>query len=451
MNFFDQLVIPPSPSHVALLNVIQILAFLIFLPFTGMLAGGSLLSIYFNYLGKKTKNELYIRFSKDIIDKLSISRNAGYAVGMLPVMTILFVYAQFLYGAKVISVNMLLLSALLFIASYIILYNYKNTFHLEKILNSFKSLLNPDIAKIPAGAKEYERKIIESNSRYGHMGTFVLYVATFLFIGSTTIASDSQSWSQVNNILGLLVSGRIWLNYLYFLSTSFAITGGAILFFFFAWQGGINDLTEEFRNLIKKYSVSLALTGTLLQPIFLFTNIIFLPRESMSSYVYIYSGLALLCVLIVCNLLYVIFKDSKINYSGAVFFIMLLTFSFTIVKDQLIFGNAVKDHLKTVFAKSDELEKETIALVTASGTKGINPEEIFNAKCSACHRFDVKLVGPPYQQTVPKYNGDVNKLSEFIYNPVKVNADYPPMPNQGLKKKEADAMAQWLITKIGKK
>jgi cytochrome c551/c552 len=130
---------------------------------------------------------------------------------------------------------------------------------------------------------------------------------------------------------------------------------------------------------------------------------------------------------------------------------MLLTFSFTIVKDQLIFGNAVKDHLKTVFAKSDELEKETIALVTASGTKGINPEEIFNAKCSACHRFDVKLVGPPYQQTVPKYNGDVNKLSEFIYNPVKVNADYPPMPNQGLKKKEADAMAQWLITKIGKK
>ena len=79
---------------------------------------------------------------------------------------------------------------------------------------------------------------------------------------------------------------------------------------------------------------------------------------------------------------------------------------------------------------------------------GVSAEQIYNQKCIACHKFDVKLVGPPYKETVPKYNGDVKKLSEFIFNPVKINPDYPSMPNQGLKKKEAEAMAQWLMEKV---
>ena len=59
-------------------------------------------------------------------------------------------------------------------------------------------------------------------------------------------------------------------------------------------------------------------------------------------------------------------------------------------------------------------------------------------------------MGPPYQETIPKYNGDVKKLAQFIYNPVKVNPDFPPMPNQGLKMKEAEAIASWLMSKVKK-
>jgi cytochrome c len=85
-------------------------------------------------------------------------------------------------------------------------------------------------------------------------------------------------------------------------------------------------------------------------------------------------------------------------------------------------------------------------------SSGIDAVQIFNTKCIACHKFDQKVVGPPYQQTVPKYNGDVGKLSEYIFNPQKIDPAYPPMPNQGLKKKEAQAMAKWLIDQVaGKK
>ncbi|MBK9330870.1 MAG: hypothetical protein IPM96_00355 [Ignavibacteria bacterium] len=62
------------------------------------------------------------------------------------------------------------------------------------------------------------------------------------------------------------------------------------------------------------------------------------------------------------------------------------------------------------------------------------------------------MSGPPYNLTVPKYNGDIKKLADFILNPTKISPDYPPMPNPGLKPKEAAAVSQYLIDKVsGKK
>jgi len=161
------------------------------------------------------------------------------------------------------------------------------------------------------------------------------------------------------------------------------------------------------------------------------------------------TGLSVISILLICNLLYATLKNSEIKYSGAVFFLIFVTFAFSIIQQQIAFGNSIKPHLYSVTKKAEELKKE-ITNKTIS-TTGVNAEEIYNTKCIACHKFDVKLVGPPYQETIPKYAGDVKKLSEFIYNPQKVNAAYPPMPNQGLKKKEADAMAQWLIQKVSGK
>jgi cytochrome c len=132
-----------------------------------------------------------------------------------------------------------------------------------------------------------------------------------------------------------------------------------------------------------------------------------------------------------------------------VFVLTFVVFTFGILNDQIAFGSAISEHLKMVVEKSEELEKE-VKNKTMTST-GIDAEAIYNSKCIACHKFDQKVVGPPYQQTVPKYNGDVNLLAEFIYNPVKKNPDYPPMPNQGLKKKEAQAMAKWLMDKVGGK
>jgi len=84
-------------------------------------------------------------------------------------------------------------------------------------------------------------------------------------------------------------------------------------------------------------------------------------------------------------------------------------------------------------------------------SKQLTGEDIYNAKCSACHLFDQKKVGPAYQAVVPKYKENKAGLVAFILNPVKVDPAYPPMPSQGLKPSEADSIATYLLQKLGAK
>jgi len=73
---------------------------------------------------------------------------------------------------------------------------------------------------------------------------------------------------------------------------------------------------------------------------------------------------------------------------------------------------------------------------------------VFDKVCSGCHRFESRVVGPPFNEVVPGYRGDVEKLKSFIRNPVKKNPGYPSMPKLGLKDEEIDAVARYLVSHV---
>jgi cytochrome c len=443
MNFLDNFVIPSGVEHTALLNILQILTLLIFLPFTGMILGGTILSVYFNGKGIKENNTLYTRFAKDIMDKILVKRSAGFAFGVLPIATITIVYAQFLMNAKIITVNFLAFSTLYYFVAIIFLYRYKNSF-LKNIPRN-KYLVFFRLARKEDNPEESKDEFIPSLSGHAYLGLIAMFTGLFLFVCGATVVAEPGRWNTTG-IVKAVFSLPVWLNYIYLILASFAIAGSAILYFFFVWQGGIKDLSEEYEKLIKSTVVPFTLISSILQPLFLFGGIVLMPASAMSSSVYMYIVFAFINILLVSNLLYGIMKNSEMRFAGAIFFLMFLTFTFTIVKDQLVLGNSVKEHLYSVNIKAEGYDKQKETLVITN--TGVDAEQIYNQKCIACHKFDTKLVGPPYKETVPKYNGDVKKLSEFIYNPVKINPDYPAMPSQGLKKKEADAMAKWLMEKV---
>jgi cytochrome c551/c552 len=84
----------------------------------------------------------------------------------------------------------------------------------------------------------------------------------------------------------------------------------------------------------------------------------------------------------------------------------------------------------------------TAALETGKG--------VFDTVCKGCHRFDARVVGPPLNEVVPKYKGNVEDLKGFIRNPVKKNPGYPTMPKLGLKEEEIDAVARYLLMRVEK-
>jgi cytochrome c len=426
------------------------MSMLIFLPFFGMLFGGTAFSVIFNAYGRKNRKTLFIRFAKDIIDKLAINRFVGVGLGVIPLLAITFCYAQLMFEVEVISVSLLFVATLFMAIAVNFVYSYQNTFQVELLIETFKDITGLEKheldKKIPEDISDYEFDLKNTNSNSGLYAFVLLLLTAMFFAGGTSIALFSDRYQDFQNIAQMFLSGATLLNFILIVSLSIAVTGSAILFFFFSWQGGLYDMDVEYSNFVKKIGGNIAFTGAAILPIFLFCSFITVPNVALSGSVFLYTGLAFVTVLIICNFLYAVIKNSDMKYISAAFYLLIVSFGLIIMKNQAAFGTASYKHLEAINLRAEELEKEKKGKTI--NTEGVNGEEIFTRICSACHKFDAKLVGPPYNETVPTFNGDVKKLSAWIQNPTKVYPDYPPMPNPGLKPKEANAVAQYLIDKV---
>ncbi|MBK6879107.1 MAG: c-type cytochrome [Ignavibacteria bacterium] len=454
MDFLQNLVIPATTQHLLMIKVILGLAMIIFLPFFGMLLGGTAFSVIFNSYGRKNNKPMYIRFAKDIIDKLAINRFVGVGLGIIPLLSITFCYAQLLYGQSVISISLLFVATLILAIAVNFIYSYQSTFQIESLIETFKDISGLDKheleTKVPEEVTDYEFDLLNTNSNAGLWGLVLLIITALFYAGGTSIALNSDRYQDFQNIAQMFLSGSTLINFLFLLVFSIATSGVAILFFFFGWQGGMHDMEKEYAEFAKATGGKIAFTGAALLPVFLFLSFFFTPNIALSGSVFIYTGLAFAALLMLCNFIYAVIKNSDMKYVAAAFYVLILSTGFIVMKNESAFGVAVQKNLIATNLKAVELETEKKSKTI--NTAGINAEEIYNRVCAACHKFDVKLVGPPYQQTVPTYNGDVKKLSAFILKPTKKNPEYPPMPAQPLKQKEADAVAQYLIDRVaGKK
>jgi cytochrome c len=175
-----------------------------------------------------------------------------------------------------------------------------------------------------------------------------------------------------------------------------------------------------------------------------------LPLIALSGWVYATAGIAILLLLASLQFTYAVVKRFRALYSAVAFALLVLALVALVTKDQLAMHAATKEHavvLANVFDKTEADLKASLGIAA----KAMSGEDIYNAKCSACHLFDQKKVGPPYQQVLPKYAGKKPSLVAFILNPVKVDPAYPNMPSQGLKPAEADSIASYLLKKLGVK
>ncbi len=243
---------------------------------------------------------------------------------------------------------------------------------------------------------------------------FFFLISLFFFSSSLTLYLDSEKMLFVKSLKDIFYSFNIFARY----------------FSIFIFLLIIYSLLRTKKNLF--YSL------IFLFPPFYFWDTITLPDVSLiKPYFY-------LSIFFLFSLYFLLFisdnRSSFIKFS----YIFLFFLPLFISRDLQVFYfvNKEKFFIKEEELKSLEPEKKELE------KRGVEGKTVFDDFCSSCHSFEQKLVGPPFKEVLPKYKGDLKKLKSFIKNPYKVNPDYPPMPNLGLKEKEIDAVIEYLMEEL---
>lgn len=442
MNFFDSIVLPQSSEHVQLLHYLIVLIHILFIPFLSVILVGAFLSLRYWKKGTKEKNHLYIRFSKDVIDILTVNKSFGTALGILPLVTSILIYAQLLHKSSSSALAFMLIAFPLILFGFLLIYIFKYSMGFSELFDALKVSSNLE-GSIQERLSKFKSVSNQLARRSGIIGLALLAVGSWYYFSAVSSAAYSDHWLTENH-LSVLFSLQAALSFIQFLLTACAITGSTILFAFFYWNDSKKNLPDDYKNFIKNNSLTMTLTSLILLPIILLINTLLLPKSALSGSVLSYTIIAVVLIFLSYHLLYAIFKTSNLKLSGQLFFVLIFAFLALVIKDQMAMSNSTKIHstvLSTEFEKYlAELKGESKGDVTVR-----SGDEIFKVVCSSCHKFDEKLVGPPYNKVLVKYEGKMDQLVAFILNPVKVDPAYPPMPIQGLRREEAKNIAQYIM------
>jgi len=438
MEFLDKLVLPHSGANLELLKFLLVLAQIIFLIFSGTLLGSAVMSFFFGYKSRKSDKSVNTRLAVDYIDLVLSGNMMAVGLGIVPFASILILYEQLLHGTGTNIVNLLIFSAAFYLLGISFLLFYRKVSNSTDVLKFIKTEYDEN------KRAEY---IPTLNSSLALPGIITLFIGMWLFIGTISLTVDYGQWTTGDNLYNVLFSFQSIVKFLQYFTISIAITGLAFIVKTFYWDKPEN-LNEEYSSYAKRNSASIGIIFAVIQPIFFLLDITFTPKETVSAIPFALVLIAIIAIFILVNMVYVNLKSGNHNYAQYAFYLILLVFGLHILREQASFDVAAKEQLLILATDYDIKEQELLEKM-GKAVNTINGEEIYQAKCAACHKFDIKLVGPPHKEVLVKYKGREEDMIKFIMNPVKVNPEYPPMPAQGLTPKEAKAVVEFMYKHFG--
>ncbi|MGH1363358.1 MAG: c-type cytochrome [Calditrichia bacterium] len=420
----------PRADFIVIARYIVIVLSFLFVPYISVLFGSVVFSLAASTKGHFEEKPLLSRFSEEVMGMLGNNLVAGLVLAILPLVTMLIAFSQLMYGS-VIYANIgqyLLITTILIAAGIISAYVFNKSFATRDKSIGMHAFLG-----------------------LGSAGT--LTAGIFAFVSSVTVLMWPEKWDQIQSIIPLTFDWNMIARFKLFLFASLAFTGASILFYFFRWDGGKEEeMGTDYRGLVRNVGGGTTLAFSILSALMFLWFMVTLPYPAKSKLVYLLGVVVLFFLMLAVLRSYGILSSKTTAPATSVFVFLLGFFLMTFVTESAARGNS----LLYQNYKLDQIAEKVafdIEIARSEKSRGVEAsielgEEIYAAKCAACHRFDVKLVGPPHIDVVPKYNGDVEALKEYIYNPIKVDANYPAMPSQGLKPFEAESAAMYLLKRM---
>jgi cytochrome c len=446
MEFLKDIAIPQSLEHFHLLVLITTLSSLVLIPYLSFVVGSSILSLWYSRKGQRDSNAMYLLFAHELIDHALWNKSLIVYLSILPGLSLVFAYAQILQGTQSPGASLAGFGFLFLLAGMVLLYSYKYVFRVEEFLGSYQQLLkNQPNEQSNEAVTAYQVSNTHARIRSGKYGIFFLCAAFTLFAAAISAVANPLNW-DLDSLGALFVSLSVWLKIIELVFICVGTTGVGILFFSFAW-GNRKERGEDYSMVVKKLGICLSVVGMIGLPVSVLLNVAVLPDEALSGPIYSLAGTAIISFFLSAHFIYGYYRSPQTAALIAGFAMFLFATGMLVVADNLVLGTTTRSQVALLVnshEKSIEELKATLGVTTVSFTG----EGIYNSRCESCHLFDRKKVGPPYYETVPKYLGKKAELVSFILHPAKMNPDYPPMQNPGLRPAEADSVASYILQRV---
>lgn len=428
----ENFALPFSLQYSKIFSIVLIIAASGLYFYLSLLLGSVILTYYYNY---KQKVNILSQFDFDFIYAPIRKPSLPIVLGVLPYFVLITLDFVWLQGnefdqlrlTSIISFVFLLISLSFFMAFKYSFQRLNPQNVLEKVENDQANFQNVNINK--------------------RVKIFFFITSIFLiisFVLTLGVQSSKLFYTQgiTIDLVNVFTKPLFWVKLFYFFSL--AISFSLLYYLFNLYFDKDRQIFLEQESSIARMVFSYGLFFIFVQPALLFLELLIFPTKSLSYWIFISSGLIILLLFIVANNLNAFKKEENTGLAKFAFYLMIVSIILLASRDSMGLYNVLVPKFVKVsqdYAMWEEELKSKLNIKTVV----INGKDIFNVKCSACHRFDSKLVGPPYNEVLSKYVNNKSGLVKFILNPVKVNSEYPPMPAQGLIPTEAEAVADYIL------
>lgn len=407
MNLMQHFLMPPVIQHFELLPWVVSLLQWVFMAFSGLALGSSLVSVTLLFFGKKSF-EVWARL-------LGSSFFNWWFLGGLPVLCFPFLYHQIWFFAEIPVEQWFGLAAITAVAGYI-------------LLGGFQKKIKPPFLML------------------GHVLLGVSAVSNLYLLG---VLTDPGQWVAQPGQLPWIHYGSILWSAVQYFGLMALVTGSAFILFRQRKPEVLTDLDTHEQRLNDRIALVMVWLGIAIIPPALVIELFTQPSSSI-SFSLVQLSLLLLGILFVLSLILLRFHPKPSLTQGIFLFVLsvlatgLFVFKLSNAQATAAWDVRMKmnSNLTSNREKQTEEQSKRYKKMEASAKIG---KSIFENRCSTCHSWDQKIVGPALGVVMQKYLHNPVALTKFILKPFKVNPDFPPMPNPGLNSTEVDSVTAFLV------
>jgi cytochrome c len=430
MKFLQLIAIPHSEATLKLLEFLFFIGFSVFEIYLAIVFGSLFNSIYYAFKGRRLSNTIYFKHSFDFANQSGKGIIPPLFLGLVPLLAVFFILIQFQLPNMLKLQVWFFISLLTYLCAFISFQFYKRG--LLKNLSSIEG----DLSSRKVGTVPFVPAFIS-----------IILVAITVWITIAIFAQFLETSARFS-IATFLFSSEVILRVVLFIIAGLLFSSLGYAFFKFSADklSKNGDLIGE--SAFTKKVVARALIFGLFFPFALFILYLITPISSVSFQYYVLVIVSILILLLALTFAYFAFKEFNIRFARIAFYISIVSYLLFFGSETTLFAVSNKI-LEFQIVKAYQIYEENLLASAGRTVREINGEEIYKSKCVACHQFDTKLVGPPHKEVLKKYENRKEDMVKFILNPIKVDPNYPPMPNQGLKPKEAEAVVKYMFEHYG--